>query len=117
MKFLNLAALTLVISLAAGSAFAADAPPPADGPGDHGHAYFMRADTNGDGFISKAEWRTQSDKKFDEIDTNHDGKVSRDEMKAYHEAMREKRKEHHAEHQAEHGGPGSQGTPSVAGSH
>lgn len=66
-------------------------------------AAFKRADSNGDGFISREEFLAKASKKFDEIDTNHDKKISKEEMKAYHDAMRAKREKRHAERQAAHG--------------
>lgn len=44
--------------------------------------YFNDVDTNGDGFISRAEQRAYADRVFDEADTNHDGKLSLDEVMA-----------------------------------
>ena len=41
----------------------------------------QRMDTNGDGKISRDEWKGPADM-FDKLDTNHDGYISRDEMRA-----------------------------------
>jgi Ca2+-binding EF-hand superfamily protein len=56
------------------------------GRGDH----FRKADTNGDGMISRAEAAAMPRlaKHFDEIDTNKDGQLSPDELRAFHEKMR-----------------------------
>lgn len=39
----------------------------------------MRADTNGDGMISKAEATAQANARFDRMDTNKDGTITADE--------------------------------------
>ena len=56
------------------------------GRGDH----FKKADTNGDGMISREEAKAMPRlaAHFDEIDANKDGLISADEMRAYHEKMR-----------------------------
>jgi hypothetical protein len=56
-----------------------------------------RMDANGDGFITReeAKGRPMLEKNFDAIDTNKDGKLSREEMKAAHE-------QHKAEHAGHH---------------
>lgn len=43
-------------------------------------AVLKNADTNGDGSISKAEFNTYYAKRFKEMDTNKDGKITPDEM-------------------------------------
>ena len=54
--------------------------------GDH----FKKADTNGDGMISKAEASAMPRlaKNFEAIDANKDGQVTADEMRAFHEKRR-----------------------------
>lgn len=47
----------------------------------HG-ANLMQADKNGDGFIDRAEAQAMQEKRFDEMDTNHDGKLSKEEIMA-----------------------------------
>ncbi|MEP7004494.1 MAG: hypothetical protein ABI810_00825 [Sphingomonas bacterium] len=49
----------------------------------------MSADTDQDGKISRAEFMAQSTERFAKLDTNGDGKISGDEMKAMMERMRE----------------------------
>ncbi len=98
----TLSAMTLVLALAAGSAYAADAPSEPKGGEHHrmGGHMFKETDTNSDGLISKDEWTAKGDKMFSDIDANKDGKLSQDEMKAHHDAKRaewEKRKAEHAE--------------------
>lgn len=100
---------TLTVGLAAG--FAADPAPPPPGPmggpggppprGFHGrHGMMMgRGDFLGplamdmqkNGQLTKAELQDAIKKRFDEADTNHDGKLSMDEIKAWRKAQREKR--------------------------
>ena len=50
-----------------------------------GKCGMMKADTNKDGAISKAEHTAHADARFAGMDTNKDGKISGDEMKAHHE--------------------------------
>lgn len=52
------------------------APTPGGGP----MAGMMRADTNGDGKISRAEADAQAGARFDRMDLNHDGFLATDEM-------------------------------------
>ena len=40
----------------------------------------MRYDTNGDGWVDKAEWTAGQEARFKELDTNKDGKLSQDEL-------------------------------------
>ena len=56
---------------------AATAPPPA-GP----VRGMMRADTNGDGVVTKAEAVAFATKRFDRMDTNRDGKLDQTELSA-----------------------------------
>lgn len=46
--------------------------------------YWADADTNKDGFISKAEHSAYGDKKFAKKDTNGDGRISKEESEAHH---------------------------------
>lgn len=53
--------------------------------------YFKRADTDGDGALSRAEAERgmpRIARKFDAIDVNRDGKVTQDEMRAWFQARR-----------------------------
>ena len=65
---------------------------PADGQARRGAMLerLKAADTNGDGLISKAEAAAlpRLAAHFDQIDTNHDGQVSFDELHAFHAANR-----------------------------
>ena len=59
------------------------------GMGGHG-GMMMQADTDKDGAISQAEFSAHALAMFDKADANHDGKVTKDEMQAMHQAMRAK---------------------------
>jgi Ca2+-binding EF-hand superfamily protein len=76
---LSTCALTLA-ALFAGGAFAADKPT-SDAPRDH----VMRADTDGDGRVSRAEATAAGSERsaewFDKLDLDKDGYVTSDEMK------------------------------------
>ncbi len=53
--------------------------------------YFNKADTDGDGALSRAEAEQgmpRIARKFDAIDANRDGKVTQDEMRAWFQARR-----------------------------
>jgi len=76
----SLTALALVAASVA--AFAGEGGPKGD--------RLQKADTNGDGLISRAEAAAlpRLAKHFDEIDANKDGQISADEMRASHEKRR-----------------------------
>ena len=84
--------------------------PDMQAPGRH-HRHggmFRRIDTDGDGMISRAELLASQQRQlqaFDQADTNRDGKLSPDEMRAFRDSMRGQR----------HGGkPGSAAPGSTA---
>jgi len=56
---------------------------------DKHHPRFEALDTNKDGKVSKEEWLAH----FDEMDANKDGSIDEAEMKKHHEAMKEKKHE------------------------
>ena len=74
----------------------------ADGPEGHGHRGAMaerlkQADTNGDGMLSRDEAAAlpMISKHFDEIDANHDGQITMEELRAFHKARMEERRAAH----------------------
>lgn len=88
-----LAALLFV----AAPAFAQDAPanPPAP-QGEHrggGGRGFDAMDTDHDGKVSREEWTAagRNPKRFDMIDADHDGQITREELRAFIEKMRAER--------------------------
>jgi Ca2+-binding EF-hand superfamily protein len=93
-----IAALILVPAIG----FAADNTAGAKGPRDAGH--FSKADTDGNGTLSRAEADKSMPRlaeKFDQMDTNKDGQLSRDEMKAWKKTHKHAHKKgNKADHQA-----------------
>lgn len=71
------------------------------GPGRH----FEKVDTNKDGKISREEMVAKSNRMFDKVDADKDGFVSREEGQKFHEARKAKWKAHREEmkKQAEQG--------------
>jgi Ca2+-binding EF-hand superfamily protein len=49
-------------------------------PGGRGGGMMMRADTNGDGKISRAEYTAMSEQRFARMDKNSDGAITADEV-------------------------------------
>jgi hypothetical protein len=89
MKFSLTTCALAVTALLAGNTMAADQPAN-DGP--HG---LMRADTNGDGKVSKAEMDAAHDKKagdwFAKMDTDHDGYLTQDEIQKARDTRQHRR--------------------------
>lgn len=65
---------TLTLIALAGTACAQDAPRPGPARG------MMRADANGDGVITRAEFDADNATRFARIDANHDGKLDASEL-------------------------------------
>lgn len=61
-------------------ALAQDGPPPPGrgGPG----AAMMRADSDGDGAVTRAEALAEAGRRFDRLDLNRDGRLTADELRA-----------------------------------
>ena len=60
-------------------------PPAANSPGasrpsSRSATGMMRYDTNGDGFVDRAEWNAGQEARFKQLDTDGDGKLSHDEL-------------------------------------
>ncbi len=93
-RILTLASILSVLAFA--PAFAQEAPKE-DGPEGKGGGRFEKVDTNGDGFVTKEEMltahRDRIDKMFVKLDTDKDGKLSKEELKKGHEEMRSKWKD------------------------
>lgn len=62
------------------------------GRGFHGGGMMRNADANGDKSISQAEFVAAALQRFDSMDANKDGQVTREERQAARTAMREQRK-------------------------
>ncbi len=74
------ASLMLVAPALPTPTLAAPDKPPTDKPAPTTRRGLMRYDTNGDGFVDKAEWDAGQEARFKQLDTDKDGKLSRDEL-------------------------------------
>ena len=74
--------LAMVLATMAGAAAAQTAPLLSASPMPGRGMRMMHADTDGDGFVTRAEAAAQADAQFDGMDANRDGKVTGDEMRA-----------------------------------
>jgi hypothetical protein len=88
---LTLAAITVAVGVLAQT----PPPPPPEPPVKHGAARFEQIDVNHDGLISREEAQAEPAlaKHFDEIDTDHDGTITREELKAFRMARKERKAE------------------------
>ena len=90
---------TLTAAALAAASFLVLADPGAPGGPRAGHMLerLKAGDTNGDGMISRTEAAAlpRIATHFDEIDTNHDGQVTMDELRAFHEQRRAARAAEH----------------------
>ena len=75
--------------------------------GEHMKKHWEHADKDKDGAISKAEAAKMSEERFDKMDLNKDGKVTKEEMREFHQKHKQM-KEHH-------NGPRSEGKPEHKG--
>ena len=94
MKKVAIILTSIAVAAAAASALAAER---GRGPGG-GMERLKAADQNGDGLISRSEAAAlpKVSAQFDAIDTNKDGQLSSEELRAHHQAMR-------AQHEAKRG--------------
>lgn len=76
LKLVSLAA-TLLISL---PALAAPGDPDNAPPVRERTSGLMRYDTNKDGFVDRKEWAVGQEARFKQLDTNGDGKLTKDEL-------------------------------------
>lgn len=91
MKTTLLSAMIVSLGISAG-AYAAAPASPISAEAEKRHAdYFARGDANSDGVISKDEFMAKTAKRFDEVDSNHDGKITPQEMRTYREAKKSER--------------------------
>lgn len=92
----------LMLAMLAAPVMAQDTPPPPGGPGPRGvgggammrgggGGAMMRADTNGDGAVSRDEYLAMMGQRFDRMDLNHDGKITREEQEQVGRRMGEMR--------------------------
>ena len=82
-KLVSLTAVLLVsLPLFAGPVLAAPGDPdPGKAPPTHERTSgLMRYDTNKDGFVDRAEWAAGQEARFKLLDTNGDGKLTKDEL-------------------------------------
>lgn len=92
-----------VFALQAIPAFAEDAgKKPHDGKARY-EGMFTKQDTDSDGVVSETEFLTHAKAKFDAIDANKDGKITKEEGKAHHEAMKKEWEKKRAERKAAKG--------------
>lgn len=90
MKKVNVAIVTVLLSASIGTSAVFAQTPPEAPKGERAHKMHDRikaADKDGDGKISRAEAVAlpRIAKHFDEIDTNKDGFVTKEELKARHD--------------------------------
>ncbi|GJL85015.1 MAG: hypothetical protein DHS20C02_07900 [Micavibrio sp.] len=88
-KILMLTALAVVLGVPA--AFAEEGSDKAHKRGHHKGKMFEKADTDGNGSISKAEFSDFHNKIFDKMDVDGDGQITREEQKKRREEWKEKR--------------------------
>jgi hypothetical protein len=79
LKFVSFAA-ALLFALPALAAPPAQTPTAPDKPAREATTGMMRYDTNKDGFVDRAEWAAGQEARFKQLDTDRDGKLTRDEL-------------------------------------
>lgn len=86
----------LALGLASSAAYAEDAHAEKRSGGGH----FQKADTDGDGSVSKAEFMAQAEERFGKMDLNGDGTVTKDEVDAKKEEYKKMKAEKKAAKEA-----------------
>ena len=61
--------------------------------GKHKDRIFVKMDSDGNGVVEKEEFMDHTEERFDDMDINNDGEITKDEAEQAHEKMREKFKE------------------------
>jgi hypothetical protein len=104
-----------VLALQAIPALAQDAPPQ-DGGMRHGGPgkFFQMQDANNDGVVTEGEFIASAKKRFAELDTDKNGKVTKEEMDAHRDEMRKKWESHRDEMKAKRGEAGKADVPAEA---
>lgn len=69
------------------------APPPPPGGAKHAPGMGRRADPDGDGVITRDEYRARALERFDRMDANHDGRIDRTEIANMREMRQVDRRE------------------------
>jgi hypothetical protein len=90
-------AYSIAASLLAGSSLALAEGPDGDCGGKRGEARFEQLDTNKDGTVSKDEFVQKRAAHFDQADANKDGKLTQAERAAAHEARMKERMQKRAD--------------------
>ena len=83
LRYLSLPVAALALLATPALAAPDDAPAPPDRSARSASAAprgLMRYDTNKDGVVDRAEWRTAQEMRFKQLDTNKDGKLTQDEL-------------------------------------
>ena len=81
--------LTFVSLIALGAALVGGAMAQTDTTTKHGHGrHFATMDANSDGALDKSEAKGRLAERFDETDTNKDGRITKEEMRAGWQARR-----------------------------
>jgi hypothetical protein len=70
----------ILLMLATTPALAAPDADPNPRPARPNNAGMMRYDANKDGFVDRSEWSAGQDARFKQLDTDKDGRLSKDEM-------------------------------------
>ena len=84
-KFVLTAAMAVSLGLVSGAAMAEHH----EGH-DKGAKMMEKIDANGDGMVSRDEFLTKHEEKFNEMDADDDGNLTQEEMEAARKAMKEK---------------------------